>query len=128
MIAFRSFERTFVGLFTSFQLKSGDAETRRRAAQSLGVRGRTSAIASLQPLLDDPEWEVRQAAVEALGVVADVSAVPPLLAAVKSADQVADPDGAAAVRACGGRGARPNRLGRPSGGARGAQGPPRQAA
>jgi HEAT repeat protein len=99
VIAFRGIERTRVGLFTSFQLKSGDAETRRRAAQSLGVRGKRSAIASLQPLLDDPEWEVRQAAVESLGVVADVTAVPSLLAAVKSADQVADPDGAAAVRA-----------------------------
>lgn len=88
-----------MGLLTSFQLKSGDAETRRRAARSLGVRGRTSAIASLQPLLDDPEWTVRQAAVESLGAVSDAGAVPPLLAAVKSADQIADRDGAAAVRA-----------------------------
>jgi HEAT repeat protein len=88
-----------VGLFTSFQLKSRDAETRRRAAQSLGVRGKTSAIASLQPLLHDPEWKVRQAAVESLGLVADAATVPPLLMAVKSADQIADADGGAAVRA-----------------------------
>jgi HEAT repeat protein len=88
-----------VGLFTSFQLKSGDAETRRRAAQSLGVRGKTSAIASLQRLLDDPEWEVRQAAVESLGLVADGAAVPHLVAAVRSADRLTDQAGAAAVRA-----------------------------
>jgi HEAT repeat protein len=88
-----------VRLFTSFQLKSRDAETRRRAAQSLGVSGKTSAIASLQPLLDDPDWTVREAAVDALGVVADPSAVPYLLAAVKAADHITDQAGAAAVRA-----------------------------
>jgi HEAT repeat protein len=88
-----------VGLFTSFQLKSRDAKTRRRAARSLGVGGKTSAIGALQPLLDDPEWEVRQAAVESLGLVADPAAVPHLVAAVKSADGIADQAGAAAVRA-----------------------------
>jgi len=99
MIPCRRIERTLVGLFTSFQLKSRDAETRQRAARSLGVRGRTSAVASLQPLLEDPEWTVRQAAVEALGVVADAFAVPSLISAVKAADHIADPAGAAAVRA-----------------------------
>ena len=88
-----------MGLFTSFQLKSRDADTRKRAARSMGVRGRASAIASLEPLLDDPEWSVRQAAVEALGVVADAAAVPLLVAAVKQADQVQDQAGAAALRA-----------------------------
>ncbi len=88
-----------MGLFTSFQLKSRDAGTRKRAARSIGVRGRASAIASLAPLLDDPDWSVRQAAVEALGVVADAAAVPLLVAAVKQADQVQDQAGAAAVRA-----------------------------
>ena len=99
MIPFRCIERMFVGLFTAFQLKSRDAETRRRAAQSLGVRGKTSAIASLQPLLDDPAWEVRQTAVESLGLVADGAAVPHLVAAVRSADRITDEAGAAAVRA-----------------------------
>ncbi len=88
-----------MGLFTSFQLKSRDAETRRRAARSLGVGGKTSAIASLQPLLEDPDWAVRQAAVEALGIVAHPSAIPPLVAAVRAADRIADQAGAAAVRA-----------------------------
>jgi HEAT repeat protein len=88
-----------VGLFTSFQLKSRDADTRRRAALSLGVRGRTSAIPSLRPLLEDPEWLVRQAAIEALGTIADPTAVPLLLGAVKQADQVRDESGASALRA-----------------------------
>jgi HEAT repeat protein len=89
----------FVGLFTSFQLKSKDADTRKRAALSLGVRGKSSAIASLQPLLEDPEWAVRQAAVEALGAVGDAAAAPLVLGAVKQADQLRDEAGAAALRA-----------------------------
>jgi len=88
-----------VGLFTSFQLKSRDADTRKRAALSLGVAGKVSAVASLQPLLDDPEWPVRQAAIEALGAVGDASAVPLLIAAVKQADQQRDEGAASALRA-----------------------------
>jgi HEAT repeat protein len=88
-----------VGLFTSFRLKSRDAGTRKRAAASLGASGRISAVSSLQPLLDDPDWGVRQAAVESLGRIEDVSATPLLLEAVKGADHVPDQDGAAAVRA-----------------------------
>jgi HEAT repeat protein len=88
-----------VGLFTSFQLKSRDADTRKRAALSLAVPGKASAIASLQPLLEDPEWPVRQAAIEALGAIADPSAVPLLLATVKQADAVRDEAGASALRA-----------------------------
>jgi len=88
-----------LGLFTSFQLKSRDADTRRRAALSLGVRGRTSAIAALQPLLDDPEWTVRHAAVEALGLVGDAAAAPLLAIAVRQADGIPDQTGAAMVRA-----------------------------
>jgi HEAT repeat protein len=88
-----------VGLFTSFQLKSRDADTRRRAALSLGVRGKASAIASLQPLLEDPEWPVRQAAIEALGTIADPSAIPLLLETVRQADQVRDEAGANGLRA-----------------------------
>jgi HEAT repeat protein len=88
-----------VGLFTSFQLKSRDAETRKRAAASLAVKGRTAAIASLQPLLEDPEWPVRQAAVDALGTIADAGAVPLLLSVVKEADQLRDEEAAGALRA-----------------------------
>jgi HEAT repeat protein len=88
-----------VGLFTSFQLRSRDADLRRRAAARLGVRGKRSAIASLEPLLADEAWPVREAAARALGVVADPAAVPSLVAAVKLADGVRDPAGAAAVRA-----------------------------
>ncbi len=88
-----------MGLLTSFQLKSRDAGTRKRAAASIGVRGRRSAIASLQPLLDDPDWGVRQAAVESLGRIEDVSATPLLIAAVTGADHLSDQEGAFAVRA-----------------------------
>jgi HEAT repeat protein len=95
-------ERTFVGLFTSFQLKSRDAVTRTRAAASLGSRGKSSAIPLLAPLLDDPEWGVRQAAIESLGRIGDASAAPLLIAAITGADRVPDPDGASAVRAAAG--------------------------
>ena len=95
-------ERTVVGLFTSFQLKSRDAATRRRAAASLGSRGRTSAIPVLTPLLEDPDWGVRQAAIESLGRIEDASAAPLLVAAITGADRVPDTDGATAVRAAAG--------------------------
>lgn len=88
-----------MGVFTSFQLKSRDAGTRARAAMSLGSRGKTSAIPRLAPLLDDPDWAVRQAAVESLGRIGDASAAPLLVAAITGADRVPDPNGASAVRA-----------------------------
>lgn len=88
-----------MGLFTSFQLKSRDAATRKRAATSLGVPGRSSAVSSLQPLIDDPDWGVRQAAVESLGRIGDVSVVPLVVDAVKGTDHAPDQDGAAEVRA-----------------------------
>ena len=91
-----------MGLFTSFQIKSKDAGTRKRAAASLGSRGKTSAIPLLTPLIDDPDWGVRQAAVEALGHIGDASAAPLLVAAITGADRVSDSDGATAVRAAAG--------------------------
>ncbi len=91
-----------MGLFTSFQLKSRDAGTRRRAAASLGSRGKASAIPLLTPLIDDPDWGVRLAAVESLGRIGDASAAPLLVAAITGADHVADSDGASAVRAAAG--------------------------
>lgn len=87
-----------MGLFTSFQLKSRDPETRRRAALKLGVPGKASAIAALQPLLTDPEWPVREAAVQALGVVADPAVVPLLVETVRAADEFKAPEAAGALR------------------------------
>jgi HEAT repeat protein len=58
-----------------------------------------SAVSSLQLLLDDPDWGVRQAAVESLGRIQDGSVAPLLVEAVKGADHVSDQNGAAAVRA-----------------------------
>ena len=89
-----------MGLFTSFQLKSRDAghENARGACRSAS-RGKTSAIPRLAPLLDDPDWAVRQAAVESLGRIGDASAAPLLGRGHHGADRVPDPNGAAAVRA-----------------------------
>ena len=91
-----------MGLFTSFQIKSRDAGTRARAAASLGSRGKVSAIPQLTPLIDDPDWSVRQAAVEALGRIEDASAAPVLVAAITGADRLPGSDGASAVRAAAG--------------------------
>jgi HEAT repeat protein len=102
MIRLSAPERTPVGLFSSFHVKSRDAGTRRRAAAALGAPGRTSAIPRLGPLLDDPEWEVRQAAIASLGRIGDPSAAPLLVAAVTGADRVSSPEGASAVRAAAG--------------------------
>lgn len=87
-----------MGLFTSFQLKSRDSDTRRRAALKLGSPGKTGAVGALEPLLEDPEWPVREAATQALGVIADVAVTPLLAHAIRKADEVKDPDGAAAIR------------------------------
>jgi HEAT repeat protein len=88
-----------MGLFTSFQLKSRDADTRRRAASTLGVPGRASSIPLLEPLLRDDQWRVREAAAQAIGRIGEAAGVRPLLEAVRAADAVSEPDGAAAVRA-----------------------------
>lgn len=87
-----------MGLFTSFQLKSRDAGTRRRAALKLGVAGRTSGIAALEPLLEDPDWEVREAAAQALGTIGDGGGTRPLIAAIRNADGLANQEAASAVR------------------------------
>jgi HEAT repeat protein len=86
-------------LFTSFQLKSRDAATRRRAALSLGVAGKNAAIATLEPLTQDPEWTVREGAAEALGAIASPETVMPLARLIQGADQIRESAGAAAVRA-----------------------------
>ena len=88
-----------MGLFTSFQIKSRDPETRRRAALSLGVPGKHGAIAQLQPLLQDPEFSVRAAAVEALGVIADASAAPLVVEALNASEGGTDKEAGAALRA-----------------------------
>lgn len=88
-----------MGLFTSFQLKSRDPETRRRAARSLGAPGKTSAVPQLEPLLADPEWTVREAAIAALGVIAVPEAAPLLVGALGATEAVQDKEGAPALRA-----------------------------
>jgi HEAT repeat protein len=87
-----------MGLFTSFQLKSKDAGTRRKAALSLGVAGKSSNLTSLTPLLEDPEWTVREAAVQSLGVIGDAGAAPSIIQALRLADKVQDQAGANTLR------------------------------
>ena len=48
-----------------------DPADRERAAELLGERGTAEAIGRLLPLLDDPDWGVQQAAIHALGPLAD---------------------------------------------------------
>ncbi len=88
-----------MGLFTSFQLRSRDAATRRRAALNLGTPGKTSAVDPLVALLEDGDWTVREAAAQSLGRIGLASAAPALLAAIKQADRVSGQAGGAAVRA-----------------------------
>ncbi len=84
---------------TSLQLRSRDAGTRARAARKLGVAGRASNAAELEPLLQDAEPAVRCAAIEALGAIGGEAVVPPLLGAARGADAVRAEAEAAAVRA-----------------------------
>ncbi len=87
-----------MGLFTSFQLRARDADTRRRAVEKLGARGKASSIPDIEPLLNDPDWSVREGAARALGGIAEPAVVAPLLAALRAADELRDVEGAAAVR------------------------------
>jgi HEAT repeat protein len=85
-----------MGIFTSFQLRSRDAETRARAARKLGIAGRTGAIEALGQLLNDEDLRVRSAAVEALGTIGGPRVAPLLLGALRSAGETrADSEGTA---------------------------------
>ena len=63
----------------------GDADprVRRRAALAIGRVGLPEGVALVQPLLTDTDPDVRQMAAFALGLLADKSAVQPLIAAMQ---------------------------------------------
>ena len=63
-------------------LERGRWYRRAEAARALGLIAESEAFDELVELLDDPHHEVRAAAVEALGKLDDVRAVPPLLDAL----------------------------------------------
>jgi HEAT repeat protein len=83
--------------WTRWQTRARDPEARKRAAVKLGETGGRRALKPLVGLLEDPEWTVRVAAIEALGALAQPSAVEPLIAAIRNAEGVNGP-GAAEVR------------------------------
>jgi HEAT repeat protein len=62
--------------WTRWQTKARDPEARKRAAVKLGETGGRRALKPLVGLLEDPEWTVRVAAIEALGALAQPSAAP----------------------------------------------------
>lgn len=72
--------------FTLRQLKSKNAETRRRAAFKLGAARKRGAVPALAAALSDPDWGVRHAAVEALGRIGDPRASEPLIVALHDPD------------------------------------------
>jgi HEAT repeat protein len=84
--------------WTRWQTKARDPEARKRAAVKLGGTGRKRALEPLVGLLEDPEWTVRVAALEALGALAQPSAIEPLITAIRNAGDLNGP-GAAEVRA-----------------------------
>src|SRR5262249_51522157 len=63
----------------------GDADprVRRRAALAIGRVGLPEGVALVRPLLTDTHPDVRQMAAFALGLLADQSALPPLIAAMQ---------------------------------------------
>jgi cyclophilin family peptidyl-prolyl cis-trans isomerase len=65
-------------------MRDGEARVRRRAALAAGRVGLAAAIEPLSELLaSDPEFEVRQMAAFALGLIGDLGARPALLAALQ---------------------------------------------
>jgi HEAT repeat protein len=65
-------------------LRSPIVKTRREAAQKLGQRRERAAVEPLERVVrQDENTEVRQAAVEALGLIKDDSSVPTILAALE---------------------------------------------
>ena len=77
--------------WTRWQAKARDPELRKRAALKLGAAGGRRAVRPLVGLLDDPEWSVRVAAIEALGATAHPSAVEPLIAAIRDTEKAGSP-------------------------------------
>jgi HEAT repeat protein len=68
-------------------LKDPDANVRANAATSLGQRGEPAAVTGLIGLLQDEEW-VSFAAIEALALIGDASAVEPLIGCLKNGSPV----------------------------------------
>lgn len=83
--------------FTLRQLKSKNAETRRRAAFKLGAARKRNAVPALAAALGDADWGVRCAAVEALGRIGDPRAGDALVAALRDKDWTVRSAAAAAL-------------------------------
>src|SRR5512142_1741491 len=90
--------------FIARQARSPHAPVRKRAAEKLAGGGRVEGtgalprhVSLLLELATDPDAEVRAAAFNALGRVADGRAVDDMAAALKDADKLGEP-GATAVR------------------------------
>ncbi len=84
------------------QLRSKNADIRRRAAFRLGQRRRRGAVPALAvALLDDPVWEVRRTAAEALGMIGDAIAAETLVKALRDKDWAVRSAVAMALANCG---------------------------
>jgi HEAT repeat protein len=68
-------------------LQDPDSNVRANAATSLGRRGEAAAVAGLVTLLEDEEW-VAFAAIEALALIGDASAVEPLIHCLRDGSPV----------------------------------------
>ena len=87
-----------MSLFARWQTKSGDPETRKRAAAKLGAGGSRHSAGALVAMLTDDDWSVRVAAAEALGSIGSLEATGALVSAARAADQLPE-TAAAALRA-----------------------------
>jgi len=83
--------------FTTRQLKSRNADARRKAAFKLGASRKVGAVPALSAALSDGDWGVRHAAVEALGRIGDPRAGEPLVAALRDKDWTVRSAAAAAL-------------------------------
>ncbi len=81
--------------WTRQQLTSKKPEVRRQAIERIAAEGGTQAVERLLPLIDDPDSQVAKAAVQALGKLKVVQALPDLQRVLRSV--VADLREAAAV-------------------------------
>ncbi|HOO76952.1 MAG TPA: HEAT repeat domain-containing protein [bacterium] len=72
-------------------LSSKNAEMRRMSALGLGMMGKMDSFEAVEPLMGDPDWEVRWAAAYALGRSRDRRALPELRRSA-AADPYYDPD------------------------------------
>ncbi len=88
------FPQTAAGAVVVGALSDSDIETRRTACKCLGIRGDKGAVTELTRLIgSDSNFDVRIAAVRALGQTSDPSALVPL------SEAIVDPDPAMQARA-----------------------------